>query len=554
MTADVDEMREAEGQLSDFIRKETNMPHEDDDDLMTSMTIYTMTDDQYYASLEQLNDDQNAIIAQFTAYYDAKERNENPEPIRLFITGGAGVGKSFLIKVLSEMLIRRLNKRAVLLTAYSASAAKLIGGQTVHTALRISIDQAMNHKHGPPAPLDASARDKLQSLYADVELMISDEVSLLPYTLLKAMHHRLNELFDCANASNAMFGNKHVILVGDFHQIRPVGSTFACLYDEKPQMFNDYFKIAYLTQNMRQKDDLPFTNMLNRIRIGIRDPDDIATLTARTLIAIEQEPWASAVHLYSKVENCDRHNMKKLRELTNASGDHVYTITAKDSCSSATDAELPQFMPDKKNKRTKCQLPDQLKIAKNARVMLLRNINTLEGLVNGATGIVKRISLDPNTKEPNAIHILFDDQLTKRRKNLLTEILPLTVGFTGKCNKYITRRQFPLMLTWAATFHKSQGKTLERAVIDLGTVWNAQMGYVALSRVQKLENIALIDFNPKKAIWCCPEIVTYYKDHNAPWKDEYPEQEVPEKTKKKRKAPQLPNDESDQNAKKAKKD
>ena len=109
----------------------------------------------------------------------------------------------------------------------------------------------------------------------------------------------------------------------------------------------------------------------------------------------------------------------------------------------------------------------------------------------------------------------------------------------------IFRTQFPLMLSWAATFHKIQGQTLDRAVIDLSSeVWGPQMAYVAISRVRSLDQIALTDFE-EKVIYCSPEITAYYKEINAPWKDDYPTA-AQEKmwTRNKRNTRDEPNDET----------
>ena len=56
----------------------------------------------------------------------------------------------------------------------------------------------------------------------------------------------------------------------------------------------------------------------------------------------------------------------------------------------------------------------------------------------------------------------------------------------------LIRRQFPLMISWAYTIHKYQGKTLDIAIIYLGETEKCSgMTSVALSRVRKLSHSLL---------------------------------------------------------------
>ena len=169
---------------------------------------------------------------------------------------------------------------------------------------------------------------------------------------------------------------------------------------------------------------------------------------------------------------------------------------------------------------------ETLKLAKGARAMLLRNINQTDGLTNGSMGTIDSFQHD-RYGDLSAIKIIFDDKKSgaianKNSSDKTVAITPMTIHFMGKCAKMIFRTQFPLRLCWASTFHKMQGQTLNHAIIDLEKVFDAQMAYVALSRVKKLENIALIKFN-KETIYCSPDVSTYYKKLNAPWANMYPQ-------------------------------
>ncbi|CAG2208393.1 unnamed protein product [Mytilus edulis] len=103
----------------------------------------------------------------------------------------------------------------------------------------------------------------------------------------------------------------------------------------------------------------------------------------------------------------------------------------------------------------------ELQIGIRARVMLTRNIDTEDGLINGAFGSV-RIKL-------------FQDNLY------------------GK--KFI-RKQIPLTLDWAATIHKVQGMTVQQIVVSLQKIFQPGMAYVALCRATTLSGLVILDFNP----------------------------------------------------------
>lgn len=150
----------------------------------------------------------------------------------------------------------------------------------------------------------------------------------------------------------------------------------------------------------------------------------------------------------------------------------------------------------KKNKKLKISetagLEDVLSIGKDSRVMLRKNINSeIYGLVNGALGTIIEMNIDNNYVY--SLIVKFD----KIDKPVIIE--RFRAEYSPFRNCFITRLQFPLSLAWALTFHKSQGLTLESALIDLGdTVFENGLAYVALSRLKTSKTLLLINFNPGK--------------------------------------------------------
>lgn len=151
-------------------------------------------------------------------------------------------------------------------------------------------------------------------------------------------------------------------------------------------------------------------------------------------------------------------------------------------------------------------------MAEESRVMLRRNISVSDGLVNGAMGIVKKFkwpALRRNQLEegelPESVLVKFDDDtIGSRIKDAdgCIAVPPVTATYQAtRGYGDVERRMLPLILSWAVTVHKLQGTTLDKAVIDLGKkVFAKGQIYVALSRVQTLDGIALSDLEANKLL------------------------------------------------------
>ena len=145
------------------------------------------------------------------------------EPLHIFITGGAGTGKSHLIRTIYHSLTKTLSYRAttldkpkVLLVAPTGVAAVNIDGTTIHSALGLPVGHLK--KHLPR--LNDKRRTALRNKLCELRVLIIDEISMVSNLQLHYIHLRLVEIFGCAD--NVPFAGLIIIAVGDFYQLPPV--------------------------------------------------------------------------------------------------------------------------------------------------------------------------------------------------------------------------------------------------------------------------------------------------------------------------------------------
>ena len=132
--------------------------------------------------------------------------------------------------------------------------------------------------------------------------------------------------------------------------------------------------------------------------------------------------------------------------------------------------------------------------------MLIRNVYTDQGLVNGAVGNIHSFEQDDNGVVEK-VNVLFDDPSVGRVLNIDGHdfISVRRVEFSYiLCGRNVVRSQFPLTLSWACTIHKVQGLSLTNVVVDLGlSVFERGMGYAALSRLRTLSGLYILEFSQK---------------------------------------------------------
>ncbi|CAG2059702.1 unnamed protein product, partial [Timema podura] len=293
---------------------------------------------------------------------------------------------------------------------------------------------------------------------------------------------KLDQVARVVRGCDRPFGGLQLILCGDFFQLAPVTQagkkTKFCF--QTPAWERCIQTSFELTRVHRQSDPV-FIDILQNIRIGRVTPEISKTLLDTSTHKIESE-GILATRLCSHTKDANLINNNKLEKLPGAS--KVFTAVDSDPYSSK---QLDQQTP----------VSAQLELKVGAQVMLMKNVNVSEGLVNGARGVVVSF------KENGFPLVRFCS-----KQEVLIQPDKWTVKTSG--GNIMTRRQLPLRLAWAFSIHKSQGLTLDCTEMSLSRVFEAGQAYVALSRAKSLASLRVLDFNPAQ-VWANPDVLAFYR-------------------------------------------
>ena len=449
----------------------------------------------------------------------------NAEQQLLFLSGGAGVGKSRLTKAIYQNLLRIYNFKAgddydslkILVMAPTGKSAHIIQGVTIHSALHAPYNGDCKYYQA----LSCSLLNTLRTSLGQVEFIIIDEVSMVGNSRLHFVNERMKEI----KGSEEPFGGCHVLCVGDLFQLQPVvdGWIFEGLFSKNdslralaPNIWEQHFKLFELTTIMRQKESKTFAELLNRLREGKQTDNDIIFIKSRVLANDFRHPT------YPHFQVTHLFNTNKLVEEFNlcARVSNPVNFLANDSVSHVTNREvglkLLQIFQGRPAKET-MGLPTMLSIAINDKVEVSTNIDIADGLTNGASGVVCKLPETPagtdTVNSSGAIWVLFDESIIGRHtrglnNNLYEEGIDESWTPIPTVKKQMkiarnspitaTRYQFPLRVAAGKTIHRSQGQTLHSVVADFQSAQGFHKHYVALSRVTNSENLFVTNFDKNK--------------------------------------------------------
>jgi ATP-dependent exoDNAse (exonuclease V) alpha subunit len=393
----------------------------------------------------------------------------------VFLTGAPGAGKTYVLNQYIEFL--RANEVNVAVTAYTGIAASHLNGRTLHSWAGLSRGPALSEEQERTRVHNNAY---LRDMVSRPQVLIIDEVSMLHPEELD----RVDVIARAARNSSEPFGGLQLICCGDFFQIPPVNQTENRFVLDSVAWKNADMRVCYLHEQHRQ-GDAGLLHILDAIRRGAVDGAVVTLLESRVGRPVSGAAIGLA-RLYTHRENVDEINADELRKLPEA--EVVYDVYESGAAAAVEKLKRDHDV-------------DRIVLKLGARVMFTKN-NTGAGYVNGTLGEVVGFEDggdgDPNggadgapaarAIEANPVIMTFDKKrITAGRQQWRVE------DDRGKVKASIS--QLPLKLAWAITVHKSQGMTLDAAEIDLGRAFDRGMGYVALSRVRRLENISLIGFN-----------------------------------------------------------
>ncbi|MDM5270740.1 AAA family ATPase [Sulfurovum sp. zt1-1] len=408
----------------------------------------------------------------------------------VFLTGGAGVGKSYITnEVITHY--RKEGKQVVSLGSTGVSAVN-IGGFTVHSFFVFGIasnfqELEQHDKHNKKRLSD------LKKVLKATDLIIIDEISMVSSDLLDMIAYRLNR-YDYLGK---------VMFVGDFFQLPPVqkqqrtdvfGERLYAFESSAWQSFD--LSVIELTV-MKRTQDAEFTHILSKVRKGICDDEVIAYMVKLWNNELEEE---NPTYLFGRNLEVEQTNRAKINELES---EETILFANVDMHGKVNEKRLVSW-------KSMLPISEHLTLKEGAPVLF--TVNKWGKFVNGERGILHKI-------EDDYLIVEKDEEYVRVERHEF-DLLDMVVKDDGTVESMslATLSQFPLKLAYAVTIHKSQGMSIDNLVCNVDNIFAPSQFYVAISRAVDPKHLR-IDFNRgdltqylRRVLHVDQRVVEYYEN------------------------------------------
>jgi len=420
----------------------------------------------------------------------------------VFLTGGAGVGKSFLLRALIAQY--ELEGKKIAKLASTGMAAALITGQTLHSFFNLGI---CSHSFDLERAGKINIDKKLSKLLKHIDLIIIDEISMVSSGVMDMIRLRLLQ-----SDSQAQ-----LLVSGDFLQLPPViresekrhfmmdnpdipvNRVYGYAFESEAWQRFDF--VMYNLSEAKRTSDEHFIYILDKIRHGVKDEEVIGYI--QSLIRLMPHDMQDSTLLFGKNASVDKHNAKELHKLDGEL--YSFETSVQKHEKSVKENEVERFLNDSR-------LPKVLELKIGAPVLFMRNS---WNYFNGEKGVIARIN-----EEEGFIHVMKDNgKLVRVEKERFSKKQWKEKMIEGKKEEVEVSRfdlfQYPLSLAYAITIHKSQGMSLLDLVIDLDEIFAPSQFYVALSRAISPQRLTLLATRRpiESFIYASSSAIEFYRCH-----------------------------------------
>jgi len=414
----------------------------------------------------------------------------------VFLTGGAGVGKSYTTNEIIHHYRRESDRQVVALGSTGISAVN-IGGFTIHSFFAFGISNNFEELNSNDKR-NRGRLTELKKILKVTDLIIIDEISMVSSTLMEMIDYRLNSL--------GYLGK--ILFVGDFFQLPPIhkyGQQSNNLFGDRLYAFeSDAWKsfnptIIELTE-MKRTDDAEFTHILHKVRVGECDTAVQNYMSKLSMTKIKDE---NPTFLFGR--NLEVNNMNRVKLEAVEEDEHILFAQIEKHIGTLHEKRLATW---------KNMLPIEEQLILKIGVPVLFTINKWGKYANGERGMVRKIEDDHIIVEKNNEYIRVerhDFDLLEMKSDKDGKIQNITLA---------TLSQFPIKLAYAITIHKSQGMSIDNLICNVDNIFAPSQFYVAISRAINPKNLKL-EFTRgalrgyvNKMVNVDPRVTAYYRELN----------------------------------------